>query len=344
MINQAVSPAPRREWSEIASADPDALLDHMPEWLDAIESAFPLRDASRLYRLNDGRRFVVPMVRRWSDPAPRFGFGTGRGIGGIVGADLDADVVSAILADLGDSRAVYTHIRPNPLHGPIWEAADTTRASTVDRRAHAIDLDGGADATWARFRKSGRKGVRKADQAGVEVSRHAGGELLDVYYGELYVRSVERWAERQREPLAMARFRANRRDPLPRLQAIARSLGSRFQLYLARVGGELAAGIVVLMGERNAHTTRGALHYELAGDTNATYAIEWAAIQDACAAGYRWYQMGESGQNRSLSEFKERFGATPFDYNEYRMERLPLLAIDRTARTAVKSLIGFRDT
>ena len=53
--------------------------------------------------------------------------------------------------------------------------------------------------------------------------------------------------------------------------------------------------------------------------------------------------MGETGDNKNLASFKERFGAVAYDYCEYRYERVPALAIDRGTRTMVKRLIKFND-
>ncbi len=87
----------------------------------------------------------------------------------------------------------------------------------MQRRAHVVDLSDGAEATLARFRKSGKRGLRKAEKLGVEVTTHVGGEKLDVYY-DLYLGAIERWAGAQHEPVALARFRALRRDPLHKLE------------------------------------------------------------------------------------------------------------------------------
>lgn len=341
-ITHAISPAPRHEWNELVLADRDAVTEQTPVWMDALAAAGGFRDASRLYRFGDGRRFVLPLVRR-SGYGPRTGFGTGWGIGGIVGADLDSSAVTSIVADLREDRAVYSHVRPNPLQQRAWSEANTVPAKPITRRAHLVDLGGGIDETHDRFRRSGQRGVRLAERAGVEVTTHLAGEALDQYYERLYLPSIQRWAARQHEPLALARVRATRRDPLAKLQKIAATLGDSFRLYLGWVEGELAVGNVVVAGPHNSHATRGAMNYDLAGKSRASYAADWAAIRDACAAGHRWYQMGESGENQSLAAYKERFGATAVDYNEYRVERLPLLEIDAGLRTAAKKLIGFRD-
>jgi hypothetical protein len=46
----------------VVANDPTALPEHAPEWVDALCTAGPYRDASRYYRLFDGREFVLPLV------------------------------------------------------------------------------------------------------------------------------------------------------------------------------------------------------------------------------------------------------------------------------------------
>src|SRR5437764_988133 len=46
---------------------------------------------------------------------------------------------------------------------------------------------------------------------------------------------------------------------------------------------------------------------------------------------------------RRMAQFKTRFGARPFPYAEYHLERLPLTAADHHLRTAVKRILRFRD-
>lgn len=341
-IVEVCSPAPRCEWQELFEQDASALIEHGPVWVDAIEASTRQRDASRLYRFRDGRRFVLPLVAASFPRAPASGFANGWGIGGVVGPDLDDGIVAEIARDLASSRAVYTHIRPSPLQADCWSAAGIPGPTVIARRAHVVDVSGGCEAAWAGLHKSGRRGVRKSEQAGVETTLHLGGDQLDAYYEELYLASLERWAKRQREPLALARFRAQRRDPLSKLKTIGRTLGDSFRLYLAWIDGALVAGNIVLWGPRNAHATRGASN-EIGRASSASYALEWQAIFDASDDGFHSYHLGESGQNVGLALYKERFGAVGLDYAEYRFERLPVHAVDTALRGVVKKVIGFRD-
>jgi hypothetical protein len=102
-VMQVVTPAPRPLWRRLFDADTDALADHGPEWIDAMCDDGRYVDASRLYELPDGRRFVLPLTRRrgmagvggWLACHP-----PAWGIGGLVGPGADAGVVTAVLAEL----------------------------------------------------------------------------------------------------------------------------------------------------------------------------------------------------------------------------------------------------
>ena len=341
------SPAPRSAWREVHAADGEALVAQTPEWVDAVCAGGDYADASRLYETRHGTRIVLPLVRKrgpWPKAlAPRYSMPHAWGMGGLL-ADRPvrpADV-SEVVADLASGPALRTAIRPNPLHGSLWAAAaQRPGVAAVERRAHVIDLDGGPDAVFKRFGRSARAGVRKAERCGIEVECDSTGRLVPVFY-ELLELSVRRWAEQQHEPLALAQWRARRRDPLEKFVHIATAVGDTLKVWVAWKDGAPAAAMLVLLGA-NASDTRGAMNKELAAPTNANDLLQWMAIEDACRAGCRSYHLGESGTSRSLAHFKEKFGARPVPYSEYRIERLPLTRAEGLSRDLVKRTLRFRD-
>ncbi len=119
-------------------------------------------------------------------------------------------------------------------------------------------------------------------------------------------------------------------------------LGEACRIWVAWHNGQPAAAILVLQGS-NASYIRGMMDKELAGPTRANYLLHRLAIEEACEAGCRYYDMGESGSSTSLAQFKTRFGARPCPYAEYHIERLPITSLHRHARGAIKRMIGFRD-
>jgi hypothetical protein len=225
----------------------------------------------------------------------------------------------------------------------MWAAARPRNVVTVPRLAHVLDLEGGFDHVWSkRFIHHARKGVRKAERSGLTVECDTSGRLLPVYYG-LFERSLERWAAQQHEPGWLARWRAHRRDPIAKLTAMAKSLGDGCRVWVAWLEGRPVASILVVQGP-NANSARGAMDKELAAPTRANDLLHRLAIEDACAAGCRYYHLGESGASKPLAEFKTRFGARPYPYAEYHLETMPFTAVDRALRSAVKRVIRFNDT
>jgi hypothetical protein len=334
----------RAEWSAIVDADPFAVPEHAPMWADAMCAADQWSDATRLYRFADGRSFVLPLVRRrgpsgvggrFAAPAPAWG------IGGIAGADLDAGVTQAIVGDLASLGAAQITIRPNPLRAACYAPLTGRRVVRIPRRTHVIDLADSPATHLAGLNKSTRKGIRRAEAAGVEVRVERSGRLLDVHY-ELYLTSVQRWAQHQHEPIALARWRALRRDPLSKLRTMADCAGERFRHLVAYVDGVPAASNILLLGTTT-RDTRGAMDRELAQSVHANDLLQWRSIVEAYEHGSRWYNLGETGTSTALATFKERFGAVGMPYDEIRIERFPITRTDAALRSGVKRVIGFRD-
>ena len=339
------SPAPRDVWADVVSADPGALPEHTPEWTDAVCAVERCTDASRLYEFVDGRRYVLPLVRRsgvrglggqlWSFPQ-------GWGIGGPAGANLDAGAVEAIAGDLHSMRAARVALRIDPLEASSWEGVGGPGVTALPRLAHVVTLFPSPEEHLAAMSKTTRRKVMRSQREVLRVEVDTTGALLGDHYS-MYLKSVERWAERQHEPLWLARWRAERRDSIEKLQAMATFLGpERFRLIVAYVGEQPAASTIVLLGPIT-RDTRAALDRDVAVNLNASEAVQWRAIQEAYAYGSTHYNMGESGTSASLARYKEHFLARPVPYAEYRFERLPLTRADIAARSLVKRVIGFKD-
>ncbi|HEU4514593.1 MAG TPA: GNAT family N-acetyltransferase [Nocardioidaceae bacterium] len=346
---RVTGPVDRGVWRRVLASDPDAVPSQAPEWIDALCSTGRYRDASLQYETANGRLAVLPMVARtgwWAPPGgardsmpPAWGFG-----GPLVEDGTDRELLAAVATDLATHPRLRVHLRPNPLHAELWAAAMTglPHVTTKPARAHVLDLAGGFDVVWRdRFKPTTRTQVRKAERLGVEIETDTTGRLVPVFH-QLLRRSVDRWAAQQHEPRALAQWRLARRDPVDKLLAVAHSLGEACRTSIAWYGGRPAAGIIVLRG-RNAHFTRAAMDKEISGPTRASSLLQKVAIEEACAAGCGKYHMGESSTGSGVSDFKDRFGAQAYPYQEYIFESLPLSSADQVARTAVKRAIGFRD-
>ena len=339
------SPAPRDEWEEVLRADPLALETQSAAWTDAMCASGRFEDASRLYVGRGGRKLVLPMLRRslagravaveGSQP-PHCGVGGILAPGGATPAEI-----AAVLDDLSDRRVLRRSFYPNPLLASAWAAGAPPQAIAVPKRAHVLDLEGGFESIWSkRFTQATRTRVRKAEREGVAVECDTSGRLVPDFY-ELMTGAVARWASRQHEPLWLARRRLRHRDPQEKFEAVARVLGDRCHLWLARVDGRPVAANVVLQGT-NAYGFRAAMDEESKGHQAAGLLVRHA-IEDACTAGCRYFYMGESGWSESHAVFKERFGGKPVCYAEYRLERLPITSAEHALKGMVKQAIRFKD-
>jgi hypothetical protein len=169
---QVTTPAPREAWRSVIADDSEALPEHAPEWVDALCRAGPYVDASRLYAFSDGRRFVLPLVRRTGVTGvggTLMSYPASWGMGGVIGRGADQDIIQAVLADLRATRSQRISIRPNPRRfSESWSSAADS-VILVKRRGHVIDLTGGADVVMRRMHSSARQGVKVARRSGVRI-------------------------------------------------------------------------------------------------------------------------------------------------------------------------------
>ncbi|MFJ5777111.1 GNAT family N-acetyltransferase [Streptomyces sp. NPDC093094] len=325
----------------------EALITQTPGWLDCICATGPYEDASRLYEFGDTGRIVVPLTRRRGWPArliAQDAWPSEWGIGAPVAAEaLDPGQARAVFGDLARLPANRVSVRFGPTVDPAWPSAVPSDFTVLPHTTYVLDLDGGFDDVWRRrFKGPVRTAVRKGEKAGVDVEVDRTGRLVPVFY-TLYQHSIARWAQQQHEPLALARWRRRRIDPLLKFQAVAETFAESCAVWLASYRGQPAAAIMVLRHGPHAKYWRSGMVKELAHPSRATTLLHKLAIEDACAAGCRFYHLGDSVPGSSVSDFKERLGARGYPSVGYRREVLPLTSIDRLCRSTAKRLIGFKD-
>jgi lipid II:glycine glycyltransferase (peptidoglycan interpeptide bridge formation enzyme) len=215
--------------------------------------------------------------------------------------------------------------------------------TTLRHTTYILDLGGGFGDVWERgFTGPVRTAVRKGEKVGVEVEVDRTGRLVPAFYA-LYQHSIARWAQQQHEPLALARWRRHRIDPLSKFQAVAETFADSCAVWLATYQGQHAAALMVLRHGPHVKYWRSGMVKELANPSRATTLLHKLAIEDACEAGCLFYDMGDSPPGSSVSAFKERLGARGYTSFGYRREVIPLTLIDQRLRSVAKHLIGFKD-
>jgi len=344
-VKRVTSPAPPERWQAAYAADCEAIPYQSPKLTQALCADGLYADASRCYETDDGRTLVLPLVRRRGLPGR---LATAASLpmvlGGLVAdGPVSVEDIRAVIGDLAALPFAALRIRPNPRQGALWSEAAVRATLRIPRRAHVVSVSRPVEEIRSGLSNSIRKAVDRAVRNGLEVVWDTSGSRLGVFE-ELYNRSVERWARRQREPLSLSRWRMGRATRAPTPAATARCMAGLWRMGVVEIGGRpAAAAIVFIEPGGNANGFRMAMDADLVGRTGAGYLVQVAALEEASRAGCRFFHLGESGQAEGLSSHKERMGGIPIAYEELVFERLPVARADRMLRSVVKRAIGFRD-
>lgn len=332
---EITSPAPRTAWEEILSSNSRALIYQTPRWTDAVCAAGDYEDASRFYEAPGGKKFVLPLLRQKTAILPlakQASMPSGCGQGGLLSnVPLHCEAVETILRDVAHQPALSTILHPDPQQTRIWESCIPSEMHPIHRNDQVLDLAGGFETVWAyRFSSTTRRKVRKAESSNLQVEWDSSGKFIPVFY-HMYLDWSLRRAGEKRLPAWLSLALARRREPLHRLQAIARVMGDACRYYVAFLDGQAVASAIFLVYGEHAFYWRGTSLREEATPVRANDLIQTRMIQAACEAGCRYYHMGESGGVASLERWKSGFGAAVVPYVSYSIERLP---VSRTAQFA----------
>jgi hypothetical protein len=78
----------------------------------------------------------------------------------------------------------------------------------------------------------------------------------------------------------------------------------------------IAGSVFLAYGQTTLYAFTGASRKHLSSRPNDI--IQWQAIHDACAEGYRWYDLGEvSAGDQGLADFKRKWGGEPRPLHRY---------------------------
>ena len=346
-----VTPAPRDAWRELLATDRTATVFQTPEWLSCICDVEGAVDSSLLYQTSSGRRLLLPLVRQRGLPgrlAREASLPSLWGAAGLVAEDrLHDEDLADIFADLASRAGLLLSLRPYFTQGEAWEKACSPAFVSVPHLVHVLDLGGGFGDVWKkRFDRSARGGARKAERMGVTIEVDTSGRLVPQFY-DLYLAWHERRARDARTFPALARHLAERREPLLKFALVAARLGSSCRVWVASHEGTPIAAVIALVTGEHAYYWRGFSDRDAAARTRANDLLQSRIIEDCCADGCRYYNMGESGGVASLMKFKEKFGAQPTSTPEFRYERLPFTAVQRwqagVQRSAQRLLVAGED-
>lgn len=334
------SPVPREVWASLLRSDEDAVVGQSLAWRDSVFASGRYQDVSLLYAFPSGRRVVLPLARpRWQPPKAAVVASWPRvwSVGGPISdaGRIAPDEAAAVLADVARRGTLGASMTLRHNADENW----LRQAHQFQIRRYGrfiVDLGGGFDQVWRhKVQKRVRRAVRQAESSlDVEVGRS--GQLLGTFE-DLHKRSITARADRDHEPIWLARLRMAKVSPAsPRqLGAVAEHFGQDCSVWVARAHGQPVAAHIVLRYGAYAKAWRGALDRTLAGSENASKLLHRLAMEEACQQGCRFYDLTGAEPGSPLAAFKERLGATMYFTYELSTERLPLRSVRAPRRWAV---------
>ncbi|MGH3720733.1 MAG: GNAT family N-acetyltransferase [Pseudonocardiaceae bacterium] len=344
---EAEGPDARSAWESLVADDESIALSKTPEWADCICSSSRFSDATLLFRGDDGRRLILPRLRKTGIPtllglfeSPPHGWGLGADASGVLGEGGPASPreIGALIREIRRHPGLRTRVMVGRDDAEIWASVAPNTIYSTARTAQVLDLRGGFSTVWSeRFTSKVRSNSRKAERRGVVVESDNTGRLVPIF-DMLYRNSVDRWAHERGNPLTLMRWLAQRREPRNKFATVAQWMGERCTVWIAWRGGEPLAGIFVLTGGPRATYWRGAMDKERARGTGANELLHRHAIEAACADERQSYDFGLY-QTEELKRFKSTFGAQEVPVRTYYFETLPTAAAEARSHNAAKQAV-----
>jgi len=337
----------RPAWEDLVARDESIALSKTPEWIDCICSSGRFSDATLLFRGEDGRRLILPRLRRTGTPSalglfesPPMGWGLGVDASGVLSEDgpASAGQTQGLIQEIQRHPGLQTRVIVGGDDAAVWASVAPSTLYSTARTAQVLDLSGGFSTVWSQgFRSKVRSNARKAERRDVVVESDSTGRLVPVF-NALYRSSVDRWAKQGGQPLLLMRWRVRHFDPPSKFAAVAQQMGERCTVSIAWRAGEPLAGIVVLTRGPWATYWRGAMDKERARGTGANELLHRHAIEAACAADRQSYDFG-IGESAELKRFKSTFGAQEVPVRTYYFERVPAAAAEAKCRGVAKQAV-----
>ena len=344
---EAEGTAARPDWECLVAQDESIALAKTPEWIDCICSSGGFSDATVLFRGEDGRRMILPRLRKAGIASsiklfesPPHGWDLGAESSGFLceGGPVSPIETRALVEKVQQHSGLRTRVMVGRDDAEIWASAAPRTIYSTTRIAQVLDLHGGFSTVWSkRFTSKVRSNSRKAERRGVVVESDNTGRLVPVFY-TLYQSSIDRWAKDRSLPLTAMRWIARRRNSQDKFTTVARRMGKRCTIWIAWRGGEPLAGILVLARGPRATYWRGAMDKERSRGTGANELLHRCAIEEACAQQQDSYNFGIY-QTEDLKRFKSTFGAAEVPIHTYYFERLPTAAVEASGHRAAKQVI-----
>jgi Acetyltransferase (GNAT) domain len=315
-LNLQIGGNPPADWDDLLRSDPDADFFHTSSWTGAVSRCY--REKTSLWltvRLGDRLAAGMAVVHtdgRWVDLLESSIQGTSGGP--LIARDLPVDLAGSLFLLLVDH---FHQLRSgllgslslslNPGHESRFGnlLADDSRWVRHDHPTAVVSLEGGFDAVQGGRRKmTKRKERNRAEKRGVAVTISQDPALLAEYY-PIYERACGNWGI---EPTPVSLLQDLLSGPSDEPEQVGDQAGEAFFTCVTLEGTVIGGHLNLCYGDRvvawNGVTDPryGRRYFP------ATAAI-WADLEESCRRGARWLDLGGSGNDTKLEEFKSHFGA-----------------------------------
>lgn len=286
---EVVKSIPADEWHDFLQSQADATLYHTPEWGRFLEVTFGYKSQHRFATDESGQLIgMLPLFEVRSR---------------LTGNRLCSVPFSHCCGPIGDTEAVCALLKHemdsfDASEMDFIEVRSRVRQDHFEAQAsflnYRLDLSDGLDQVWTGLKRDVRRGINKAEKAGVQVAPTRDLDSLKAFY-ELNC--------------VVKRDIGVPAHPWKFFRNLFEYLGDYAQLFLARYGDEIIGGWIceyyrseVLSG----YSASNGAYVKFYPDD----AMSWASIQDACLRGYTTYDLGRTScENAGLRFYKSRWGA-----------------------------------
>jgi hypothetical protein len=293
-------------WEAFVKTQSASLIYHHPAWLQVLEEAFGCKPINLACEDSDGQLLgILPLFYTQ-------GLLTGRRLSSLprtpvagpladdkqVMALLVREAVERIRAHRGSQfqLKMLSNTLDSLVEGVVGVPWRETYILELPERPELIRI--GNSRNHARIKWS----INKAARLGVHVRPAETEQELRAWY-RLYLETM-RWVSVPPRPYRFfqAAWEQLRPCNLLRLLLAYCNEGGRTRL--------LSGSLLLMFGQTVFYAFTGWRRGDLSLRPND--AIQWRAIHDACAEGYRYYDFGEvTKDNQGLAEFKNKWGAEP---------------------------------
>jgi len=293
-------------WEALVSSLPNGQIYHHPAWLQVLEEAFGYKPVNLGCEDDNGQlRGILPLFyMRGLFTGRRFSSLPRTPVAGPLAYDDQATavLVGAAVERVRQERGAQLQLKvsSNALDGLVegvvgapWRESYTLELPERPELLRIGNSRNHARIKWA---------VNKATKLGVEVHQAETEYELRAWY-ELYLDTM-RWLAVPPRPYHFFEIAWKILQPRGLMRLL---LAKHYEAGQSKV---LAGSLFLMFGKTVFYAFTGWLRENQ--QLRANDVIQWQAIQDACAGGFRYYDLGEvTKENQGLAEFKSKWNAEP---------------------------------